>query len=68
MLVLSFGRFWNNVRKYAVFIGISYIKIKKDLTTLYLDFNVDGVIDYLLKLSIGIYYWVRKKYKDMRNF
>lgn len=55
MLVLSFGRFWNNVRKYTVFIGISYIKIKKDLMTLYLDFNVDGVIDYLLKLSI--YYW-----------
>lgn len=66
MLVLSFGRFWNNVRKYAVFIGISYIKIKKDLTTLYLDFNVDGVIDYLLKLSI--YYRVRKKYKDMWKF
>lgn len=34
--------------------------------TLYLDFNVDGVIDYLLKFSI--YYRVRKKYKDMRKF
>lgn len=66
MLVLSFGRFWNNVRKYTVFIGISYIKIKKDLMMLYLDFNVDGVIDYLLKLSI--YYRVRKKYKDMWKF
>lgn len=55
-----------NVRKYTVFTGTSYIKTKKDLMTPHLDFNADGVIDHLPKLSI--YYRVRKKYKDMRKF
>lgn len=53
-------------KKVYGFSGTSYIKTKKDLTTPHLDFNTDGVIDHLPKLSI--YYWVRKKYKDMRNF